>query len=640
MDESLRYQQNQPFCAKCLNNQRMYMETVSNYLPDEYHPQYREFEDALPQFKADLEKRYPQVCKKCAPNAQERLFKADYYGMSQQAAKVMSRTQKRRGASPAGERDDWGKWSMRLLLSLLGMVMYASLSYQVVWHAYGILVTISTSAGTDDFETNIFAFDPTLQECKEQSLLMRFSTPCYEMFGAIISKALLTSFCLLWYNHGLKDWYHNTYRIEFVHGQTEHFRIQLLLLIARAFAWYNLSNPSFTEQLTTQQLLAAHGLTVFLMLIAQRLGERQIRSEKWRIKGKIMPRPSEQDVFGATAGPADENYNRQASSVPPVRLFQRDGRPFPIGNLAPKPYNTRGYSKLDLSTMPPSPPDSQSVSDEGDEMDIDWQPHQTNTSGLKVVRTAGMPGVPVDRTFKPKDYTPKGPQTRSMYNHGTTQPSGWGAMRHEIFGIQDHTRVEDERKRIEEEEQAKFRYQPQVNQSPFRGRLPPAPMSMERRLRNPPTQVQFKKTPLSKQQDFMRQMRDGIGAGKAFRKDEGEQEKVKFPDPRSFVDDEDFSPVKTRTRGTLELRNGGWNLPGDGQQETGLEDLFAGKTFRIADEPAIKHGGIQRGSSSWSWHRMLMMGVPSALIAIGWNVQPVRRAVCLWMVERLEGLGH
>jgi hypothetical protein len=228
---------------------------------------------------------------------------------------------------------------------------------------------------------------------------------------------------------------------------------------------------------------------------------------------------------------------------------------------------------------------------------------------------------------------------RSMYNYGTTQPAGWGAMRTELFDIEDKARTEEERKRQEQErEKAKLRYEPPVEKSPFRGRLPPAPMSMERRLRNPPTQVQFKKQPLSKQQDFMQQMRQSFENGKKFNVDKTEEKHVTFKD-MSIFDDDDFSPAKSRTKGQMEIAEGRWKLPGDFAQSTGLEELFAGKSFSIADEPSLNRiTPVQRRYGlPWAW--ILAVIVPVALVVVGWNVFPIRRAFLLWLVHNLEEFG-
>ncbi|KAK3048261.1 hypothetical protein LTR09_010423 [Extremus antarcticus] len=617
------------FCNRCRTNQRIYTEALSNYLPDEDHPQYAEYEAKLPQAKAELEKKYPLICNKCASKAQHKIRQADYYGKTQQTAKMMQDTRRNRGGSPVGRRDDWGKWFMRMLLSLIGMAIYASLLSQIAWHAYGMMAALTTTVASEDYAFEDVVFIPSLLDCAKQTRFLRFDPSCYQLFAALMPRALFASLCLIWYNPGLSSWYHRTWRMEAVGGQTEHFRIQALLLIIRYVAWVNLSNVTTTKGLSKQQLLAAHGFMTVFMLACQWLSERTIHSVRWVLRGKIMPNPDEVDVFGDSAGPAEEQYHRQASSVPPqLRLFARNEKPFPIEKLAPQP--KRGYSRLDLPVNPPpSPPFT-----DDDMMDIDSSNHSANL--------------------------------RSTHNHRTTPSRGWGGMRNELFGIDDQTRAQIERQRAEEEQRTKLRYSPPVAQSPFRGRLPPAPMSMERRLRNPPTQVSFKKAPLSKQQDFMQQMRAGIDDSKGYSRPNAAQAAAAaqgLHSPFSLDDDSDFSPIKVRmlsglprseeddaetsaklrTKGSLDLRPGTWTLKSDLDTSTGLEDMFGGRGFSIADDAATQNARIaqqQRASAGGnSKQALVLLGLAGVVVAVC-AIEPVRRAVCLWLVGKLEGLGY
>ncbi|KAK5127481.1 hypothetical protein LTR85_006820 [Meristemomyces frigidus] len=628
LPETLNHQQGQAFCNTCVSNQRVYMETLSNYLPDEDHPEYQKFEDALPKFKSELEARWPQICRKCAPKAQSKINRADYYAGTQNLAVLGRKTQARRGASARGMRDDWGKWSMRTMLKIVGMVYYASLLAQVAWHAYGILHAIFNPS-VEDSPTTDFAFDATPQDCAQRTLSMRFDPSCHRLVGTYMTRALITSACLLWYNPGLKHWYHHTHRMEAVTGRTEYFRMQLVMLAMGSVAYYKLSDPAVTADLTTQQLLAAHSFMIMFVAMIQWVSNRAVSPVIFKLKLNMMPKPEERDVLGALAGPGDERVTPVASSIPPSQLFARDRTaPFPIANLAPK-RSIYGKSAI------PSPPPSDETDEEGDAMDMDWQPSLQSQ----------MPGAKVDRTYRPRLTPPKPKQqnVRSMYNHGTTQGGlGWSGVRDELFGIQDNLQVEAERKRKEEEERAKLRYQPPVELNPFRGRLPQAPMSMERKLRNPITQVSFKKAPASKQQGFMAQMRSGIEQGKTFAK---EQKEVKKQHAQARLqheeDDDEFSPAKQRTRGGLELKESNWKLATDVAQATGLEDLFGGNSFRIADEPAIAEMAEKRRQENGKMLKLVFgVALPVAVLTACWNVQAVRRTLCLWLVGKLEEGGY
>ncbi|KAK3671903.1 hypothetical protein LTR78_008269 [Recurvomyces mirabilis] len=649
LPETLEHQQSQAFCSTCQLNQHLYMEALGNYLPDEDDPQYQEYEDALPQYTAGLEKRYPQVCKRCAPLAQRKINRADHYAGTYNIQRRANETA-RRGL---GGRDDWWKWSMRRALGGVETLMYASLILQVAWHIYGILVA-RTQHIQGDLEDAESAFDPTRRECLQDALRLRFSQACFTSLGSYLPRAFLMSTILVWYNPGLKAWYHHTHRIESVTGQTEHFCMQLLMLTIRAVAWYQLSNAAATKNMTAQQLMASHAFVAFFMLAVQWLSDRAIKTVRFKIRQKVMPRPDEHDVLGVDAGPEADEYERQASSIPPSQLFAREQldrvRPFPINNLAPTSAARDGQSQM------PSPPLSDETDDEaGDPMEIDVYP----------ITRSQIPGAAIDRTFKTRQSQKRPAQQspRSLFNHGATQGAGWSGMRDSIFGIREDLTAETEAKRKAEEERAKLKFQPSVEPSPFRGRLPAAPMSMERKLRNPVTQLAFKETPVSKQQDFMQQMRAGIAKGKMFggssitpvlqlqhKQKHNQQMPAGFTALGLNDGDSDFSPVKNSgrsladsSRGGLELKPSTWNLPQDFQQQaTGLEDMFGGNNFRIKDEPEF---AAQARSPEERKRKIdgLKIAAGVAVFAVvvgvfGWNVDAVRKAVCLWLVARMEDL--
>lgn len=628
------------FCSRCRKNQQIYTEALSNYLPDEDDPRYAEFEAGLPAAKAELERQYPLVCTRCAGKAQNKIHRADYFGKQQQAAKLMLNTRRKRRTSPVGQRDDLAKFCARTFLSLAELALYASLLAQIAWHGYGIFAQITNTAIANEIATDDFAFEPSLADCFRQTPQLRFSSSCYQLFATIIPRALLVSLCLIWHHPGLKKWYDATTRIEAVSGQKEHFQLQLILLVVRSIAWVNLSDYVTTSGWTKQKLLAAHTFMIVFIIICQWISTRTISTQRWSIKGRIMPRAEDSDVLGAIAGPAEESYQRQASSVPPQqRLFQRNDKPFQIENLAPR-QTGRGYSDVSF-IPPPSPPDSHS--DNGDAMDIDNSIYATSTNSNR-------------------------PNLRSTYNHGSTQPLGWGAMRNSLFAIDDTTRAADATARQQAEQRAKLRFEPPVDPSPFRGRLPQAPMSMERKLRNPPSQFTFKQAPLSKRQDFMQQMRQGIEEGKGFASSSSKPTASATPsyaDP--FAHDEDFSPVKTRhtrqssrgrdedddgsllspaksrTKGSLDLRPGSWTLQSDLDISTGLEDAFGGKGFSIGDGYGARaanpsgESDLHHGGGLFSANVMVLMvfvGVAGAVLS--W--QPLRNAVWLWLSGRPGGM--
>lgn len=631
LPETLYHQNSQPFCNTCLLNQRIYLETLSNYLPDEGHPEFQKYVDGLPEFKRSLEKRYPQICTKCAPNAQAKINRADYFAGTSNVAKMAARTRERGVLGMKGQRDNWFRWSMRRLLGVLGWIALASLMVQGAWHVYGICITLSGTSDRMEGETVVYAFDAVPLDCLRELLRMRLHFSCYDVFARYIPIALAVSGCLLWHNPSLTDWFHDTHRMEAITGIRDHALMQLLLLGIRILGYIWLSDPATVARLSVSHVLAAHGLVLLMMVVIHRVCQRLTKAERFKLNFKITPKPEERDVLSAYAGPGTDEYDRQASSVHPSHLLNKDRiAPFPIVDLAPK---CSSYKSTIPSPPPSDVPDDEDIDDK---MDID-QPSSLQSQ---------MPGAKVNRVFCPRfesrDNAPS--NQRSLYNHGNTQGAGWSGIRDRLFDIQDNMIMQENSRRKEQEERAKLRYQPPANQSPFRGRLPPAPRSMESKLRNPISQVTFKKVEPSQQQNFMQQIRDGIEAGKTFLK----QPAVQPGDQQKYIHDgidvdEDFSPAKTRTRGSLDLKPSTWSLPSDVSQSTGLEDLLGGNNFRIADDTVIdnefaQHGGRKR-DEGMSW--MLLGGAfPIAFIVILWISPVVRHAVCMSLFNFLESLGY
>lgn len=131
--------------------------------------------------------------------------------------------------------------------------------------------------------------------------------------------------------------------------------------------------------------------------------------------------------------------------------------------------------------------------------------------------------------------------------------------------------------------------------SPFTGRLPPAPISPAHRLRNPPPRPQFKPTPLSKQQDFFKQM--GLASGtlpSTSPNSSAKRAKVRggllSQNDDDHEDDDDVQDQGQRfvRRDSSKdyFRPAQWTLKSDldaAAQGTGLEDIFS-TSFKLGDD--------------------------------------------------------
>jgi hypothetical protein len=610
-DPARGHQAQQVFCNTCLHNQQVYNESLANYLPDEDHPRYREYEAALPKWRKELEARYPQICVACAPRAQLKINRADYYSVTDNLNKTQMKASRRRGLSPgmvAESRDDGHKMSMRALLGLLGLIMWASVIAQVFWHAYGAWNAMVWRAGVG-VEEDVFAEDKlvlntTLKTCFAAAYRLQTDKSCHRLFGSYMPQFLLANLCLLWYNHGLRAYYNPKVRYDHITGQKQHFWIQLIVMVIRTGAYLGLSDESRLGEMKWSHIAAVHGATIVVMLGGRMLSRRAIQIHKWRLNRRMMPKPEEQDVLGQYAGPATEKHIPQASSRLPFDIHAKKHKePLSIGALAPQrsPYGSNLWNRF-TGGPPPSPQGSDSTVE--DPMDLDSAPPAESR----------MPGVPDNRTYNPYAAITTGRQVRAStvsQRFGAPSPKGWEDMRTNLFSIEDDLRSNTERQKFQAAQNAhKLSYRPPVEQSPFRGRLPQAPMSMERRLRNPVSQVpQFREPPVTQQKNFLDQMRAGIDKGKPFgryashlttpQKNRSRNAAVDFDDDASDImsTTEDHSPAAARTRGNLDLRPSEWQLASDAAAAaTGLEDLFGGNSFRISESPELMPPGDQQRS--------------------------------------------
>lgn len=647
-------QQEEPvFCNTCLQNQQIATEMLGNYLPDDEDPRYAQFEASLPQYKRDLEQRYPAICKACAPKAQRKINRADYYSGTSNIALSMKRN--KGGVIERPSRDDRFKWAMRVFLGLTGLAIWTAFYLQVAWHIYAIHTTIlgsAQSAGDD----SVFAPEPTMRSCIQAASHLQTDPACFKLFAGYIPRALLTTLLTVWYNRDLSAYYDPFIRYDHITGQKQHFIVQAVTLLVRGYSYFYLSNPTLTSEMKWSEVVAAHTLSIAFMLPARLISSRITEAHKWRLGNRrMMPKPEDEDVLGKVAGPARESYTPQASTKPPFDIFaKKPDLPFPIDALAPKSNNASqrsAYGSLLWNRMSGGPPPSPQDSDSGDAMDVDIEPVVADSF-------AGMPGRPTSRKYDPHAAT-SGMQLRSSTNAASNrfgnQPNGWGSMRDEIFGMDDSMRAEQERKRQEEEQ--KLSYNPQPRTTPFYGRLPQAPMSMERRLRNPvKTLPEFKAPPVTQQQNFFEQMRPGLqsdartqgvaSSKKAIPKstplNNSRYAGLARPSVEEDDEDSDFSPARDRTRGSLNLRASNWHLPSDtARQATGLEDLFGGKTFRISESPqlppdtTVQAKGMSTGAMLCTALAVAVFGVVTALT----TVFSFRRWVCLKLVEVIEWFG-
>lgn len=128
--------------------------------------------------------------------------------------------------------------------------------------------------------------------------------------------------------------------------------------------------------------------------------------------------------------------------------------------------------------------------------------------------------------------------------------------------------------------------------SPFRGTLPPAPIAPAHKLRNPPNQPTFRKTPLTKQKDFFSKIMGSTASATTNASPVKRQGNRIYYDDGTSIAETDVDPrfanmtpqQLQRHRIDMEFAEPKLNLPPPNAVDTGLEAMFD-TVFSIRDEP-------------------------------------------------------
>lgn len=201
------------FCKTCLTNQSFYVRALADYLPDDDDPRYQEFEDALPQFKRELDLRYPQCCAQCAPRVQAQIHHANYTAQSDHLRRLMRRSH--------GRRRDPQLRLRSLLIAAAGLGHVTSLATQLTWHA------LSSQSAPDH----------TLSALTPRQCLFRWPVPldCTNHAASLLPASMLLGLLCIWWN---PQWQHRlTGKEGRLVGLRKYYLLQLAILSIRFSAW-------------------------------------------------------------------------------------------------------------------------------------------------------------------------------------------------------------------------------------------------------------------------------------------------------------------------------------------------------------------------------------------------------------------
>jgi hypothetical protein len=189
-----------PFCNACQHNQALVQKLVAEYLPDEDDAEYAKYEAAFDGYRAELEERWPQVCKECEGRVNDQIRNAGYTAKADHLRRVMDRSdQKRRSVLTSRQA-----WTLKAI-SLAKWTYIIGFLVQVLWHIAGSMIAADGRIWDDEtIEPNDFSWDI----CMRQALYVREVDECCvrsRFVTNVLLYALVADAVTLWWNPKLKD---------------------------------------------------------------------------------------------------------------------------------------------------------------------------------------------------------------------------------------------------------------------------------------------------------------------------------------------------------------------------------------------------------------------------------------------------
>lgn len=370
------------FCATCLKNQHLLNETLASYLPPADHPDYAAFEASYPDYRKNLEVRYPQVCVGCEPRVRARIRAAGYVAKTDHLRRMIEHT---RGAGP---RRGWQDCGWRgVLIFLGGLAWWGSLVGNVVWHALG---TTAALVGP----RRIHAY-PVLGHAQQyvRQLLGKRDDP--SGVCTMIQWSLILGVASIWWNTQLMAKLRRSgSRLT---GLNEYYKLQAATATVRASAWWVLREGS-TVALEPAQVGAAHLFMLFFVVGTAVIAARAVRLNPFPPVTFHEPdRPLVEPATGQSRMYSDGHGN---SAVAPYQSGTPTRQEFPLHKLSS---NTPRTQDVASAYRPPTPPPE-------DEDVMDWTPSQEEFRPTRQALPAPAPAPLPTAPFSTYNALPPAPR--------------------------------------------------------------------------------------------------------------------------------------------------------------------------------------------------------------------------------------
>ncbi|KAI4717202.1 hypothetical protein E4T48_06589 [Aureobasidium sp. EXF-10727] len=349
------------FCKTCLKNQHMVTTLLAEYLPAENDPHYQKYEAEYPQYRKDLERRFPQVCPRCAPKVEQHLKRTNYVAK----ADFLTRNLERSKAHAFNNLPTSSSLAISGL-SVVAVAWWASALFQAYWHALAFL-------GIPGDNQEVANLTPLMVVgCSVNGLRLHFlPAGCPLLFVTLVKKSLYLSFWLLWWNPTFKDRLRFPYRTHQAVGLADFYRYQFAILVLRATAWWYLSGP-WIDGSASDITKGMHGCTALFIILSTIASLRTVvYSSAPRVSWKTSNEPL---LEPGSFHPPNDDFISQASPHLPTMSPSR--QPFPLENLGShrvtRSETLAAAASPILSRFPrpsPSPGPAQDMEDS-----MDWEP--------------------------------------------------------------------------------------------------------------------------------------------------------------------------------------------------------------------------------------------------------------------------
>ena len=222
-------------------------QNLADYLPATNDPRYAEFEAKYPEYRKNLEERYPQVCEDCEPKIRARIRETGYAAKTDYLRRMMERSR----GSPAAR----SKWRQRDTLACIGRAgSLIALAGQLIWNGLGALTAPDDGLRNDDVTS--------FTSCISTAIVTRqVESGCDVTAYPVATLTLFVGALCLWWNPTMQR-----RPLERAVGLAEFYRLQFILTFARFIAWYLLGRQ--TEHQIDQSTVRAIYATMAAFNIA------------------------------------------------------------------------------------------------------------------------------------------------------------------------------------------------------------------------------------------------------------------------------------------------------------------------------------------------------------------------------------